>query len=244
MILLLSLALHSGGGKLPTPPDCREAITRAYHELATAIAPTQRRVLHLRFQTTTTFRAPNQKKEQRAALGGDLYIRGRRLCYKTPDLVVWQDDKIVCSVLQHQRIILLTRIPNPGEVGSLPPMMMVQDSLIRQATVQLCRQEQVGGQTQQHVRLGLPPRVAGRTGLQTLDFYLATAPARLQRVVMAYQPNHKAQQVALTFSQQEWLATSTELTGEARSRVLDAQGQLRPAYRGYQLLDQTIASSR
>lgn len=243
MIVLLYLTLYNGDGKLPARPDCRAAITQAYHELATAVAPTQRRVLHLRFQTATTFQAPNQKIEQRAMLGGDLYIRGRRLYYKTPDLVVWQDDKVVCSVLQQQHIILLTRIPNSGEASNLPAMMIVQDSLIKQAAVQLCRQEQIGGQSQQHVRLGLPLRVARRTGLQTLDFYLATAPARLQRLVATYQPNHKAQQIALTFSKQEWLAAAPELTGEARGRVLDKQGRLLPAYRGYQLLDQTTASS-
>ena len=244
-MLLLSLLL-SGGTPPPTPPpaDCRAAITRAYRDLAAATAPAQRRVLHLRFATETTFRVPNQKQERRAASAGDLFVRGRQLCYQTPDVVVWQDGQIVCSVLRRQRLVLLTRVPDPGGAGSLPPILMLRDSLIQQATVQFCRQEQVGGQAQQHVRLALPARQSQRVGLQTLDFYLTPTAALLRRIVAVYQPNHAARQVALSFTRQEWLAASPELTDDARGQVLDAQGQLRPAYQGYRLLDQATASQK
>ncbi len=239
--LLLSLLL-SGGAVLPTPPaDCRVAITRAYHDLVAATSPQQRRVLHLRFATETTFRVPAQKQERRTSSAGDLYVRGRQLYYRTPEITVWQDGQVVCSVLHRQRLVLLTRVAGPGGAGSLPPMLMFRDSLIQRATVQLCQQEQVGGQPQQHVRLALPARLGQRLGLQTLDFYLATTVAELRRVVAVYQPNHMAQQVALSFTQQQWLADAPELTGNARQQVLDSQGRLRPAYQAYRLLDQTQA---
>lgn len=240
MLLLLSLLWSQGGTPhFPPPLDCRVAVTRAYHDLAVATAPQQRQVLHLRFATETTSRVPNQQQERRAASTGDLFVRGRRLSYQTPEVQVWQDGQIVCSVLRRQRLVLLTRVPASGEAGSLPPILMLRDSLIQQATVQLCRQEKVDGQIQQHVRLALPTRQAQRVGLQTLDFYLAPTAAQLRRAVAVYQPNHAARQVTLSFTQQEWLATSPELTDDARGRVLDAQGRLRPAYEGYRLLDQT-----
>jgi hypothetical protein len=121
---------------------------------------------------------------------------------------------------------------------------MLRDSLIQKATVQLCRQEQVNGQTQQHVRLSLPTQLAQRLGLQTLDFYLTTTVVQLRRITAVYEPNHAARQVMLSFTQQEWLNAAPELTDNVRSQVFDNQGKMRVAYQGYRLIDQTGSAQK
>lgn len=228
---------------VPVTSDCRDQITQAYRTLADATTPGQTRVLHMRFVTETTYRVPGKATERQSKTVGELYVKGRQLYYETPNLKLWQDGRLISSALRPQRVVLLTRVPPTAEKATVQPLLLLRDSLIHSATVQLCRQETVNGHPQQHIRLGLAAAVTARFGLQTLDFRLGGEPVRVQQIIGSYQPGRTAQRIVLSFQTQEWLPASAMLTNNAKQPILDPSGKLLPAFAGYRLIDQTKSSS-
>lgn len=242
---LILLAAGAGGWTEPLSPpaDCRDQLTQAYRTLATAVAPNQPQVLHLHFTTETTARLPGQTSERHMKGQGDIYVRGRQLYYETPEVMMWQDGRVISTVLKAQRTVMLTLVPSRAAKGSIQPMMLLQDSLLHRATVQACRLETVKGKTQQHVRLGLSAEVTARFGLQTLDFRLEGQPAQIRQLDATYVPGRMARHITLSFAAQQWLPTASVLTNDAVRQVLDAKGQLLPAFRFYKLIDQNHIGS-
>lgn len=237
-------AWASGGGGPQTPVDCRAQLTQAYRTLATAAEPKQTRVLHLHFNTETTAQLPGQTNERRMKSQGDIYVRGRQLYYETPEIKMWQDGRIISMVLKKQRAIMLTLVPSGAANVSVQPMVLLQDSLLRRATVQLCRQE-ADKEKSQHIRLAMSKEVTAQFGLQTLDFRLAGQPAQVRRLDATYMPGRMGRHITLMFTVQEWLTSTSILTNDAVRQVLDTKGGLLPLYRSYKLIDQNhIASTK
>jgi len=219
-----------------SPATCKQLLLEAYHKLEKP-AQEGKGTLHLQFTSTSVYTVPGQRASQESTVHGEFYAQGRKGFFQMEDMRVWQDGQYVATVLPTQRTVVLTRAV-PGQAAADPKRFLgVRDSLIQLGTVQACKNEQVGPQTQQHIQLAYRGAVASRLQLNTLDFWLGPQQT-LQRMRIHYSPGSALTQVTVRFLAQEWLASSANIPADARAQVVDAQGRLLPAYRGYHLRNQ------
>jgi hypothetical protein len=156
------------------------------------------------------------------------------------DMEVYQDEVQCFSVIPSRKIIYLSdsQLNKTPTAEDQQGFTGLQKVILERAKVTECKKvEDKEGRFDKEIHLELDPKLGKELKIDKVNFLIDSKKGKLYQTNIIYPTVHKFQSVLLTYKNIDFNYKGQAFAKAYKNKFLNADGTLKPAFKGYKLVD-------
>nr|WP_295929044.1 hypothetical protein [uncultured Dyadobacter sp.] len=170
-----------------------------------------------------------------------VYVNKHGTYLESKDLELYQDEKVLVSVLPGRKMIFIQQPPadrRKWQMERLRQVGILQDSLFEYAQLTDCALRiSADGNKDQHVRIGLSKDGVRHFKIRSIDFVMDEKAAKMKGFTIEYDPQHRLKTLQCVFKDIDYSHSGGKLSKPALASVLTREEVLLPRFKDFKLID-------
>lgn len=169
-----------------------------------------------------------------------VYVNKHGTYLESKDLELYQDEKVLVSVLPGRKMIFIQQPPadrRKWQMERLRQVGILQDSLFEYARLTDCALRiSADGNKDQHVRIGLSKDGIRHFKIRSIDFVMDEKAGKMKSFTIEYDSQHRLKTLQCVFREIDYSHSGSKLR-PALASVLTREETLLPRFKDFKLID-------
>lgn len=234
MILLCSIAFHTGEGFAQSNKDCLGAVKEIYQELTNS---DQKEGVYLHFRVSTLFQNPYSSEMDSTADEAKVYIHQSKSLLESGGTTIYKDTDTQVAIMKDKKTVFISDIDKAGANQQLSMLMQTQDSLFTNLVEKSCVPLKEKGAGWVRAVFEADAKLKKGMGMEQVTFVVNLRQKSIESFLVKYTDGSPQQEVLMEILEADYKRQGVPFTGSALAKALQKEKELLPAFASYQLID-------